>query len=88
MNMDESSVQNPQPGMQINLDINKTPVLYTDLVLLASDKNDFGVVFNFAQAAGDQANIVARVGMSVEHAHNFLETVNDHLAKNSGNRKK
>lgn len=86
--MDEDKQESKQQsGMQVNLDVSKTPVLYTDMVLLASDKNDFGVVFNFAQAAGDQATIVARVGMSLEHAHNFLETVNDHLAKGSRKRK-
>jgi hypothetical protein len=71
----------PDKQMQVNINIEKQPVLYTDGVLITSDPNNFGVVFNFTQHTAGQVHVVSRVGMSREHAHNFLETLNNHLGK-------
>ena len=68
---------------KVNVNVHEKPVLYTDAVLLTSDPNGFGVVLNFAQHTGEDLHIVSRVGMSMEHAHNFLETLNNHLGKQS-----
>jgi len=85
-NMEEEKMLQPTEGQPVRININtlNTPVYYTDAVVLSSDPNDFGVVFNFAQVAGTDMNVVSRVGMSLEHAHNLLETLNNHLAKSSG----
>ncbi|MDX1766393.1 MAG: hypothetical protein R3313_05600 [Candidatus Saccharimonadales bacterium] len=66
---------------KVNVNVQDKPVLYTDAVLLTSDPNGFGVVLNFAQHTGEDLHIVSRVGMSMDHAHNFLETLNNHLGK-------
>jgi len=74
----DKSDDKQQVKMQINPNM---PVLYTDGVLITSDQNNFGITLNFAQNAGDTMQVVSRVGMSLEHAHNLLETLNNHLSK-------
>ena len=67
--------------MAVNIDAAKTPILYTDNVLVTS--NDDGVMLDFAQHIGPtkQHQVVARVGMSVAHAKKMLSTINEHLEK-------
>ncbi len=67
---------------QIVLDPAKTPVLYTDSTFVSS--SDFGLVLDVAQtiSGSPQQNIVARIGMSFDHAKKLIEVVNDHLQKN------
>lgn len=49
------------------------PVVYTDMVHVMV--NNYGVVMNFMQTAGSntQAQAIARIGMSKEHAQSVLE---------------
>lgn len=49
------------------------PVLYSDSTFLTI--NDYGVVFDFAQRMGptNRQNVVARIGMSKEHARILIE---------------
>jgi len=63
--------QNTQPEVQVSLN-NNIPILYTDSVYATS--NEFGLVLDFAQRMGptNQQNIVARIGMSKEHAKALL----------------
>lgn len=66
----------PKPkSYNLNLDPIRTPVLYADSVYIKSSKN--GLVLDFAQQVGttDQFNVVSRVGLSKEHAHDLI----DHL---------
>lgn len=65
--------------VQVNVS-DKTPILYTDSVFLTS--NQYGLVFNVAQNMGqnNQQVVVARVGMSREHAKALLEVLGKHLA--------
>lgn len=53
---------------QIEVKMPESPVLYTDSVLMAV--TEFGIVFDFAQREGatNKHNVVARLGMSKEHA--------------------
>lgn len=70
-----------QPEPKVTVDAARTPVFYTNSVFVASD--DLGVVLDFAQKIGpttDQ-NVVARVGMSAEHAKRLVKVLNDHLEK-------
>jgi hypothetical protein len=72
----------PKPKGQINLDPAKVPVIYTDSTFVSS--NDYGLVLDVAQTvAGNpqQHFVVARIGMSFEHAKKLLEVMNDHLQK-------
>lgn len=55
-------------GVSINLDT--TPVLYTDNIHISV--NELGVVFDVTQTVGADARIVARIGMSREHAKRFV----------------
>lgn len=72
-----------QPKQQINftLDANKTPVLYADGYLIAS--NQHVVTLNFAQAMPQpfQQNIVARVALTNTQAKEFLNNLKDHIEK-------
>lgn len=69
----------PQP-QQIAVDPLKTPVLYTDSVFVNS--SDFGLVLDVAQSiGGQQQTVVARIGMSFDHAKRLVEVIKDHLQK-------
>ncbi len=76
-----------QPEIKVNLPANQAPILYTDSVFINS--NQYGIVFNVAQSI-DPTNqqIVARVGMSVEHAKALADVLAKHLAMTSGKRPK
>ncbi|MDX1765388.1 MAG: hypothetical protein R3313_00385 [Candidatus Saccharimonadales bacterium] len=78
---DKLDNQKDHKHRKVNINLQNQPVLYSDAVLLTSDPNGFGVVLNFAQHTGEDLHVISRVGMSVEHAHNFLETLNNHLGK-------
>lgn len=68
----------PAGGVQINMNGN-IPILYTDSVFVTT--NQYGLVFDFAQSMGptNQQNIVARMGMSKEHARALLRVLQDKL---------
>lgn len=66
-------------GVNINIDANKVQILYTDSVLITS--NNYGIVFNVAQSIDDKnQQIVARIGMSKDHARALFEVLGKHLA--------
>lgn len=77
--MDENNlpVTETQPGMQVNLP--NIAVLYTDSVLVGI--NQFGIILDFAQSMGptNQQTVVARVGMSKEHAKVLLKVLQERL---------
>lgn len=54
---------------------NNLPVLFSDSIGLTSSK--FGLVFDFGQRVGptDQVNIVARIGLSKEHAEALIQVL-------------
>lgn len=56
-------------------------VVYTDMVHVMV--NNFGVVMNFMQSAGQNSQplAVARIGMSKEHARSVIEILNQSLKK-------
>jgi len=66
-----------QPANQMNVSINldQTPILYTDNVYMSV--NDDGVTFDFAQKVGptNQLRVVSRVGMSKEHARKLVKSL-------------
>lgn len=79
--MDDRKIklQDQPQGVQVNLAADKVSILYTDSVFITS--NPFGIVFNVAQFI-DQKNqqIVARIGMSRDHAKALAEVLAKHLA--------
>ncbi len=66
---------------KVTVDANKTPIYYTNSVFVGSD--NYGVVLDFAQRVGptNDQNIVARVGMSAEHAKSLVKVLNENLEK-------
>lgn len=71
--------QNPKPEMNVNINLDTTPVLYTDNVFLTI--NEDGIVFDFSQKIGstNQLRVVSRVGMSREHAKKLYKILGDQL---------
>jgi len=71
-------------SQQVNLNLDTTPVLYTDNVIMTI--NDDGVVLNFSQSvvSTNKVRIVSRVGMSREHAKKFVNKLGSLLVKSEG----
>lgn len=69
MNKPEPTAQD----MNFNVDPARTPVLYADSIYIKSNEN--GVGLDFAQQIGpsNQFNIVARIGLSKEHARRLID---------------
>lgn len=73
-----------KPEQQVNLNLDTTPVLYTDNILMTA--NPDGVVLDVAQRVGstNQVRIVSRVGMSRDHAKKFVNELGKLLAMSEG----
>jgi len=69
-------------GVSINLD--KTPILYTDSVMITG--NEDGVIFDFCQRVGPgpQMRVVSRIGMSREHARKLLMAFTGQMEREPG----
>lgn len=76
---------NLDPNINMSVDPVRTPVLYADSIHIKSDKN--GVVLDFAQQIGssNQYNVVARIGMSKDHAKDLIEHL-EALLRSDGSR--
>jgi hypothetical protein len=72
-----------EEGVQVNI-ANNQPVLYSDSVFITTGQ--FGVVFDFAQSVGstNQQNVIARVGMSKEHALALLNVLEKKVKETFG----
>jgi hypothetical protein len=77
------AVQSPAKKV-ISVNLDTTPIFYTDNVHVTI--NPDGVVLDVTQklAASNQIRIVARVGMSREHAKKFVAEVSRLLALTEG----
>lgn len=73
-----------QQGMNVTLNPVTTPVLYTDNVLMTT--NEDGVVLDVSQRVGstNQAQVVARIGMSREQAKKIVKELGRLLAMTEG----
>ena len=71
-------------GDQVNLNLDTTPVYYTDNILMSI--NNDGVVLDVAQriAASNQLRVVTRIGMSRDHAKKFVNKLGELLIKSEG----
>ena len=79
--MDNKKVNLKDQAQNINVSLaaDKVQILYTDSVLITS--NNYGIVFNVAQSIDDKnQQIVARFGMSKDHARALFEVLGRHLA--------
>ncbi len=71
-------------GMNLNINFDSTPILFTDNVMI--NTNPDGVTLNFMQQLmnTNQLRVVARVGMSREHAKRFVKEIGRLLAMTEG----
>jgi hypothetical protein len=71
-------------GVSLNINVEKTPVLYTDNIFMST--NEDGVVLDVGQklANTNQVQIVTRVGMSRNHAKKFLKELARLVAMTEG----
>ena len=70
--------------MAVNINLDTTPILFTDNISITT--NPDGLVLDIMQRLGptNQARIVARVGMSREHAKKFARELGRLLALTEG----
>ena len=68
----------------VNVNLDTTPILYTDNVFITV--NEDGAVLDICQklANSNQMRIVARIGMSKNHAKKFLSEFSKLLAMTEG----
>jgi hypothetical protein len=73
-----------RPPDQININFDRTPILYTDNINIVANKS--GIVLNIMQRLGNtnRVDVVARVGMSREHAKEFVEKMGKLLLVTEG----
>lgn len=73
-----------QQQMAVNINLDTTPILYTDNIYIVS--NEDGITLNVMQnmAGTNQLRIVARVGMSRNHAKKFTAEMGKLLALTEG----
>lgn len=76
--------QDDQKGLNVNLNPQATPVLYTENIFMNASED--GVVIDICQRLGNtnQLQIVARVGMSKSHAKKFLKAFGDLINMSEG----
>jgi len=81
MNNDD---ENQQQGMNVNVNFDTTPILFTDNVMI--NTNPDGVTLNFMQQLmnTNQLRVVGRIGMSREHAKRFVKEIGKLLAMTEG----
>lgn len=77
--MDKQNQNDQQNSMNVNVNLDTTPILYSDNIFLSV--NEDGVVLDFSQKLGstNQMRIVSRIGMSREHAKKFYKVLGDQL---------
>ncbi|MCL4367385.1 hypothetical protein M1563_04435 [Patescibacteria group bacterium] len=77
-------VVNPGPEMQVSLNLDSTPILYTDSISMTA--NQLGVTLDVMQRVGttNQVRVVARIGMSREHAERFVAELGKLLISSEG----
>lgn len=77
---------NQQNQIAVNVNLDTTPILYTDNILMTT--NEDGVVFDVCQKLGstNQQRIVARIGMSREHAKKIAKELGKLLAMTEGHK--
>jgi hypothetical protein len=82
--MVDKKIEPPSREMAVNLNLDTTPVLYTDNIYIVT--NEDGVVLNVMQsvAGTNQLRIVARIGMSRVHAKKFAGELGRLLALTEG----
>ena len=74
----------PEQSYSVNVNLDTTPILYTDNIFMTTNK--YGFILDVGQriASTNQIRIVARIGMSREHAKQFIGELSKLLAMTEG----
>lgn len=82
--MPKKATQKPIAQTSVSINLDTTSILYTDSIHISA--NPDGVVFDVMQRLGptNQVRIVARIGMSREHAKKFAQELSRLLALTEG----
>ncbi len=74
----------PKQDMQITVNLDTTPILYTDNVSMSTSED--GLVMDVMQKLGvsNQMRVVSRIGMSRTHAKKFVAELGKLLAMTEG----
>lgn len=82
--MSKNESTSPQPQVGINLNLDTTPILYTDSIYMTT--NEDGLVLDVSQRVGNtnQSRIVSRIGMSRSHAKKFIQELGKLLVTTEG----
>ena len=80
-----SNKPNNPHQIAVNMNLDTTPILYTDTINMTT--NEDGLVLDVGQRVlgQNQIRVVARVGMSRNHAKKFLTELGRLLAMTEGN---
>lgn len=78
----EDSKKKLDQKVSLNINLDTTPILYTDNIFMTVNK--FGLILDVGQKVGDQIRIVARLGMSREHAKKFVTELGKLLVVTEG----
>jgi len=82
--MDNSKSQNQAQNLDININLDTTPVLFTDKILMTT--NEDGLILNVIQhiLTTNKVRVVTRIGMSRNHAKKLLKELGRILAMTEG----
>ena len=82
--MEDKKGKGQEGGQQFNLNLDLTPILYTDNIFMTT--NPDGLVLDIGQrvASTNQVRIVSRIGMSRDHAKKFVNELAKLLAMSEG----
>lgn len=82
--MSKKNIHEHNENVNVNVDPNSTPILYTDMVYM--HVNEDGVTFDICQrvGSGNQFQVATRVGMSRSHAQKFAKKLSETLALTAG----
>jgi hypothetical protein len=81
---DKKQVQQPQPKNVVSINLDNTPILFTDNIFITTNAD--GLVLDIAQklATSNQIRVVSRIGMSRNHAKKFVVELGRLLALTEG----
>ncbi len=82
--MKDTSIPQVSQNVEVNVNLDTTPILYTDNVLMSL--NEHGLTLDVCQKLGNtnQVRIVSRIGMSRDHAKKFVSELSKILAITEG----
>lgn len=77
--------KNPKEGpqqMSFTIDPARVQTLYSDVAAVVSTENGMTLQFGQHMVGSNNANVVASIGISFDHAKKIAEAINNELAKN------